>query len=101
MRLARRARGPDNAIKSVPGGAVPTREAARSSDVDNLIQVRVHCYRGQTRLASYDLPVPVPMDPTRAKWPSTESFVNEAKNNLTMQGLAQPPYTGITFDIER
>jgi hypothetical protein len=61
--------------------------------------VWVHCYRGNELIASYHLYVPMPMDPSSVKLPSNESFIADAKMNLTTQGLARPPYDGIRFEV--
>lgn len=33
--------------------------------------------------------------------PPDESFINEAKNALTNDGLARPPYAGFQFKVRR
>jgi hypothetical protein len=62
--------------------------------------VWVHCYQGITLLKSYDFGVPVPADERAFRLPTREHLEAEAKTNLTTEGLARPPYTGISFKID-
>jgi hypothetical protein len=63
-------------------------------------KVRVHCYQGTTLLKSYDFGVPVPADPRAFRLPTKEYLEGQVKTFLTNDGLAFPPYTGITFRID-
>lgn len=63
--------------------------------------VWMHCVRAGIRFRSYDLPVPIPVDPTRTRPPSDEELIAEAKGNLLNEHLASPSFEGITFEVIR
>jgi hypothetical protein len=60
----------------------------------------VHCHKSGTLLRSYDYGKPEALNDAAHKPPTRESLEDAAKNDLTNEGLAAPPYTGITFKIE-
>ncbi len=62
--------------------------------------VRVHCYRGDHLLRSYDFGVPETLNDAAVQQPSREHFEGQAKTNLTSERLGFPPYAGISFKIE-
>ena len=63
-------------------------------------QILVHCFRGNTLLRSYEFGWPETMNDAAVSRPTTEHLEAEAKTNLTNEGLARPPYDGITFVID-
>jgi hypothetical protein len=60
----------------------------------------VHCYREGVHLKSYDLGVGETLNDAAVRQPTTQELEGHAKNNLTNEGLAFPPYAGISFVIE-
>lgn len=60
----------------------------------------VHCYRDGTHLKSYDVKVPETMNDAAVRQPAAKELEDQAKNNLTNEGLVFPPYAGISFEIE-
>jgi hypothetical protein len=60
----------------------------------------VRCYRGDSLLRSYDFGWPESLNPAADTRPSGQGLENEAKTNLTTEGLAWPPYDGMKFVIE-
>lgn len=57
----------------------------------------VKCVQDGRLLRTYDFLCPA----SGAGWtaPSDAHLINQAKTNLTSEGLAKPPYTGIKFEI--
>ncbi len=66
----------------------------------NKIVVRVDCFCGARKLTTYDFPIPLPLDSRAYKLLPPEDFEAQAKENITTDGLAFYPYSGITFKIE-
>ena len=65
-----------------------------------LVKYIVDCRRGPEVIASYELPqaetlAGPPPQPVR------EALEKDAKENLSLQGLAHPPFDGVTFHIRR
>jgi hypothetical protein len=67
--------------------------------MSDLVTVIVKCRRGKELIASYPLSYARTIGPSSP--PPTETFVAEAKSNLTTEGLAFPPYEGIKFEVVR
>ena len=67
--------------------------------MSDIVPVVVNCRRDGKLLAAYQLGYAVTLGPSAL--PSRETFISEAKMNLTNQGLAFPPYTGIQFEVVR
>ena len=67
---------------------------------DDLVTYVVDCKRSGELLASYAFSqVETAAGPPPP--PSRESLEKDAKENLSQEGLAFPPYDGITFHIRR
>ena len=66
----------------------------------DMYTVWVHCYRRGTHIRTYDFGVPIPLDASAYTPPAREQLEADAKTQLTDEGLAAPPYDGITFRIE-
>jgi hypothetical protein len=62
--------------------------------------VWVHCYRNGSLLRSYDFGVPETLNDTAVKQPTAQELEDQARDNLTTERLAKPPYAGFTFEIE-
>lgn len=60
----------------------------------------VHCYKEGAILKSYDFGVPETMNDAAVGQPTRQDLESQAKDNLTSESLAFPPYAGITFRIE-
>lgn len=63
-------------------------------------KVYVDCSRAGAVFRTYDFGIPIPL----TGWPGLspqdgERLKDEAKGNLTNEGLAGPPYAGITFRV--
>jgi hypothetical protein len=65
--------------------------------MSDLVQVSVECWRGGKLLASYSMEYVVTLG-APATTP-TESFISEAKTNLSNERLAQPPFDDIQFKL--
>lgn len=59
--------------------------------------VMVRCWKGGSLLATYDFVVPGSLAAPAVL--NQEKLIAEAKENLTNEGRAFPPYEGITFNI--
>ncbi len=59
----------------------------------------VDCFRDGKLIRTYDFLCPVGQVPT-ARTPD-EVLIQEAKNNLSNERLANPPFTSITFKVRR
>jgi len=60
-------------------------------------KIWVHCKRDGQVIASYDFGLAESLGPSSP--PERSALILEAKTNLTNQGIAFPPYDGITFDV--
>jgi hypothetical protein len=67
--------------------------------MSDLVTVTVNCRRDGKLIAAYPISYAVTLGPSAP--PSRESFIAEAKANLTNEGLARPPYEGIQFEVVR
>jgi hypothetical protein len=79
------------ARKSVHGN----QEAEMSVDTT----IFVDCFRDGTLMRTYDFLCPATLGPTTP--PRDEDLILEAKNNLSTERLAAPPYDGIRFVVRR
>ncbi len=59
--------------------------------------VMVECFRDAKVLKSYDFGYGETIGPSAP--PEREGVIAEAKFNLVSQGLAKPPFAGITFNV--
>lgn len=59
----------------------------------------VDCFRAATLIRTYDFLCPATLGPTTT--PRDEELILEAKNNLSTEQLAQPPFDGIRFVVRR
>jgi hypothetical protein len=59
----------------------------------------VDCTRDGALIWTYDFLVPGAIGPNTP--PSDEDLIKQAKENLSSQGLAAPPFDGIKFRVRR
>lgn len=64
-----------------------------------VIIVTVKCLRGADLIASYEFGYGITIGPSSP--PTDECLMDGAKTNLTNEGIAFPPYEGVTFKILR
>jgi hypothetical protein len=57
------------------------------------------CLRDGKVIRTYDFLCPATLGPSAP--PSNEQLISEAKNNLSNERLAAPPFEGITFQVRR
>ena len=67
--------------------------------MSDVVPVFVDCWRDGKLLASYEFGYGRAQDGSGS--PPDASFVAEAKDNLTNERLARPPYEGIRFQVVR
>jgi len=72
----------------------------RASLQNDMRQILVHCFRGDTLLRSYEFGWPETLNDAAVSRPTRGRLEEDAKNNLTNEGLAWPPYDGIKFKID-
>jgi hypothetical protein len=60
-------------------------------------QIFVECWRDGVKLADYPFGIAKTLGPSQP--PTRQALVKAAQENLSLEGLAQPPFTGIEYKI--
>lgn len=67
---------------------------------DDKKRVWIRCYRGSELILTLDVGAPIPLDGRAFQWPTRECLETQAKDALTRQRSAFPPYDGIRFEFD-